>query len=265
VCCNAATPVWDSPIRPRNPVDVRAVRVNHMAGSWPQRYDFVLSIVIPTLNAARCLGGALDALNQEHARLGFEVIVSDGGSVDDTRFVAAKAGGIFLDGPRGRGNQLAAGAEAAAGDWLLFLHADTVLATGWADAVAEFIADAGNVHQAAVFRFVLDDDSVAARWLERTASWRTRTMGLPYGDQGLLISRPLYERLGGFRAMPLMEDVDIVRRIGQDRLRVLDVDAVTAADRYRRDGYLFRPLRNLVCLGLYVVGVPPRYIDPLYR
>lgn len=103
------------------------------------------------------------------------------------------------------------------------------------------------------------------RVLEATVLWRCRVLALPYGDQGLLISRGFYEELGGYRAVPLMEDVDLVRRIGRRRLRALPARAVTSAEKYRRDGYLIRPLRNLLCLGLYSVGVPPRYIESIYR
>ena len=95
-------------------------------------------------------------------------------------------------------------------------------------------------------------------------SWRCRLLALPYGDQGLLIPRGLYEALGGFRPLPLMEDVDLVRRIGRRRLALLPVAAVTSAARYRRAGYGPRVLRNLACLSLYGLGVPPRVIARLY-
>ena len=93
---------------------------------------------------------------------------------------------------------------------------------------------------------------------------RCRWLVLPYGDQGLLISRKLYDELGGFRPMPMMEDVDLVRRIGRKRLTMLGHRAVTSAARYRRDGYLRRSARNLTCLSLFCVGVPPRLIARLY-
>jgi hypothetical protein len=87
---------------------------------------------------------------------------------------------------------------------------------------------------------------------------------LPYGDQGLLISRSLYERLGGFRPLPLMEDVDLVRRIGGSRLERLAVAAVTSAERWRRDGWLRRSARNLLCLALYRFGMRPERLARLY-
>ena len=100
--------------------------------------------------------------------------------------------------------------------------------------------------------------------LSSLANWRARKLGLPYGDQGLLISRGFYDALGGYRPLVLMEDVEFVRRIGRRRLVGLDAVALTSAARYRRGGYLARPLRNAACLGLYFLGLPPPLIARLY-
>lgn len=222
----------------------------------------MLSIVIPALDAAATIEQALRAVAAPG--LAHEVIVADGGSTDATPTVAAAHGATVVRAPAGRGPQLATGAAAARGDWLLFLHADTVLEAGWAEAARAFAADPANRRRAAVFRFALDDPGRPARRLERLVAWRTRFLGLPYGDQGLLIAHPFYDETGGFRPLPLMEDVDLVRRIGRKRLVRLDVAAVTSAERYRRHGYLLRPLRNLACLGLYFLGVPLRLVARLY-
>jgi rSAM/selenodomain-associated transferase 2 len=224
----------------------------------------VLSIVIPTLNAANVLGPTLEALAAA-GQLPHEVIVADGGSIDDTPLIAINGGAILLEAQRGRGRQLAAGAAAAAGDWLLFLHADTQPQAGWVKPVQAFMADPENRFRAGYFRFALDDRARAARMIERVVGLRSRLLGLPYGDQGLLIGRIFYEKLGGYKRLPLMEDVDIVRRIGRNRLRPIAATAVTSADKYRRDGYLLRPIRNLFMLGLYTAGVSPRYLNTLYH
>lgn len=222
-----------------------------------------LSIVLPTLNAAASLPATLAGL-REAADWPCETVVADGGSVDGTASVAAGAGARVIAAPRGRGPQLAAGGAATTGDWLLFLHADTVLAPGWSKAAAAFMGDRGNVQRAAYFRFRLDDDSAPARRVERLTHWRCRRFGLPYGDQGLLLHRDFYAALGGYPPMVLMEDVALVRRIGRRRLVGLAHDAVTAATRYRREGYWRRPARNLCCLTLFLLGMPADRIARLY-
>ena len=107
-----------------------------------------------------------------------------------------------------------------------------------------------------VLEFALDDPSSSARRLERLVRWRNRLFGLPYGDQGLLISKRLYGRIGGYRDFSLMEDVDIVRRLGRESLRAIDFRATTSAVRFQQDGYWVRPMRNLACLALFYIGVP---------
>jgi GT2 family glycosyltransferase len=179
--------------------------------------------------------------------------------------IAAGTGARVISAPRGRGSQLTAGAATALGDWLLFLHGDTVLEPGWGAAARSFMAAPGGATRAAAFRFALDDASPHARRLEAMVTWRCHVFGLPYGDQGLLISRALYERVGGYRPLPLMEDVDLIRRIGRRNIMLLDVAAVTSAARFRQGGYLRRPLRNLACLVLYLAGLPPPMIARLYR
>ncbi|MAF48929.1 MAG: TIGR04283 family arsenosugar biosynthesis glycosyltransferase [Rhodospirillales bacterium] len=223
----------------------------------------MLSTVIPTLEAADSLADAIRCVAESEFET--EIIVADGGSSDGTAAIAEALGARLIRCPPGRGGQLRAGAEAASGDWLLFLHADTVLAPGWQAAGRDFMNDAGTLERAAVFGFALDDAAPAARRLEKLVAWRSRFLALPFGDQGLLIGRAFYDKLGGYRPLPLYEDVDLVRRIGAKRLTVLDASAVTSAARYRRAGYVFRPLRNLTCLGLYFAGLPPRLIGRLYR
>ena len=222
----------------------------------------MLSIVIPTLNEAARLPATLAALA---AGPETEIVVSDGGSQDGTGALAQEAGATVVSGNRGRGAQLAAGAAAAKGGWLCFLHADTRLAAGWRAVADAFIADPGNRQRAGYGQFRLDDPHPRARTLEARVAWRCRRFGLPYGDQGLLIGREFYRSLGGYRPIPLFEDVDLVRRIGRSRLVPLDIDAVTAADRYLRAGYRRRSAANLALLSLYFLGVSPALLARLYR
>ena len=218
-----------------------------------------LSVVIPALNAATTLAATLTSLDGAD-----EVIVADGGSFDRTRDIAGEFGARVVTSRTGRGYQLAAGAEQAIGDWLLFLHADTTLEQDWKRTVDGYTADPTNRDRAASFRFALDDASPGARRLERMVAWRSETLALPYGDQGLLIKRDFYRSLGGFRAFPLMEDVDLVRRIGRRRLVMLPIAARTSAKRWKSEGWARRSLRNFTCLSLYFLGVPPRFLHRIY-
>lgn len=216
-----------------------------------------LSVVVPALNAAATLRPTVASLGEVD-----ELIVVDGGSSDGTAALAVELGARLVEAPRGRGRQLHAGATAASGEWLLFLHADTRLAEGWLAAARRHMAD--HPRAAACFAFRLDDDSWQARLLERGVALRVRALALPYGDQGLLLPRALYEAVGGFRPLPLMEDVDLVRRIGRKRLRLLDAAAITSPARWHRDGWWRRSARNLACLSLYGLGVSPARIARLY-
>jgi rSAM/selenodomain-associated transferase 2 len=218
----------------------------------------MISIVIPALNAAATLGACLEAVREAD-----EIVVVDGGSSDGTTAIAQGAGARLVQSPRGRGAQLAAGAAAAGGDWLLFLHADTLLASGWREAADRHMA--GHPGKAACFRFRLDAGERRARLVEAGVGLRVRLLGLPYGDQGLLVSRSLYDEVGGFRPLALMEDVDLVRRIGARRIERLGIDAVTSAERWRRDGWLRRSGRNLLCLAFYRFGMSAERVARLYR
>lgn len=224
-----------------------------------------LEAVVPALDAAAHIEAALGSLAEGRARglLG-RILVVDGGSSDDTAARARRAGAEVMTAPPGRGRQLAAGADALEGDWLLFLHADTVLAPGWSETAAAFLADPASRERAAVFSLAFDEPSAAARRTARLANWRARRLGLPYGDQGLLLSRTFYRALGGFRPLALMEDVDLARRIGRRRLALLEARAVTSAARYRRAGWWSRSARNLLLLSLYYLGVPPGVLRRLY-
>ena len=219
----------------------------------------MLSVVIPTLNAAATLAETIAAVTATAA----EVLVVDAASMDATAAVARDAGARVLDAPRGRGAQLAAGIAAARQPWLLLLHADTVLDPDWPEAATAHIA-AGPA-RAGYFRFALASANPRARRLERAVAWRCRVLALPYGDQGLLIHRDLLAAMGGIRPLPLMEDVDLVRRLGRARLCALDAAAVTSAERWERDGWLRRSARNLTCLAGWFAGIPPSRLARWYR
>ncbi len=215
-----------------------------------------LSVVVPTLDEAETLPRLLKDL----AALGpgVEIVVCDGGSRDGTRARAEAGGARVVTGPRGRGSQLRAGAEAAGGSWLFFLHADTHLPPAAAAALQDFLASAGP-HDAAAFRFRLAVDGWRARLQEAGQRLRQRLTGLVYGDQGLVLSRHLYEAVGGYPDWPLMEDVELVDRIRtHGRLHVLEAALPTSPRRYREEGRGRAVLRNLALILLFRLGVSPR-------
>jgi rSAM/selenodomain-associated transferase 2 len=247
--------------------------VKNNVGTLVDLVSVVISVVIPALNAGADLPATLATLGSARAEVAgvkalgakalvAEVLVVDGGSTDATARIATASGASVITAARGRGAQLAAGVAAATQPWLLLLHADTRLAPGWADAAGGHMRT--NQDRAAYFRFVLDSEDRRARRLERLVAWRCRVLALPYGDQGLLIHRDLLRAVGGVRPLPLMEDVELVRRLGRHRLVALEANAVTSAAKWRREGWYRRSARNLLCLSLYLAGVPPRLIARVY-
>lgn len=227
-----------------------------------------LSIVIPTLESAPRIGPCLAALSEALSDgLLRDVVISDGGSADDIAEIADALGAVFVSGPKGRGGQLRRGAAAATGEWLLFLHADTVLLPGWTKAVRRHLdaaMAAPGRPRAAAFRLAFDDDSFAASAAAGWANFRSRLFALPYGDQGLLISRALYREIDGYPDQPLMEDVAIARRIGRRRLTLLNAVALTSAERYRRGGWIRQGLGNWARLAAYAAGASPERLAKRY-
>ena len=223
-----------------------------------------ISIIIPTLNVAHVVSATLESLGTlDGLDLIREVIFSDGGSSDATEEIASACGAEFIKGPAGRGKQLQRGVQAASGSWLLILHADTRLSPGWEKHLRNFMQK--NKCHAGYFRFALEDTGIRPYLIARLVSLRCRLFSLPYGDQGLFVSRDLYEAVGGYAEIPLMEDVDLVRRIGRNNLREVCITATTSAVRYQKYGYLFRTIYNLFCLLLFFLGVSPAKIKNIYE
>jgi len=217
----------------------------------------LLSVIIPTLNAAQRLPLCLDALVAPavHGLIN-EVIIVDGGSTDETVTIADGFGAKILTAPPGRGGQLAAGGAAARGEWLLFLHGDTVLDEAWGQEARCFIEK--NIYAAGVFRLAFDAKGLAPKIVAAGAAMRTKILKSPYGDQGLLIAKRTYDQIGGFSDMPLFEDVDMIDRLvkvyGSKALWVLNARATTSPVRYERDGYIRRVVRNIVLLTRFRLG-----------
>jgi rSAM/selenodomain-associated transferase 2 len=212
-----------------------------------------LSIIIPALDEAALIAAAV-----RHARaFGLaEVIVADGGSLDATVEAAEEAGAKVVLARRGRAAQQNAGAAAAMGDTFVFLHADTRLPPGAMGRITEILADPGV--SLGAFRLGFDRDDFGTRFLVFGADLRMRLFALPYGDQALFLRRESFERLGGFRDVPIMEDLCLVRRAKRFGRVVIAPERVqTSPRRYDRNGLLRNMLMNWVGASLFALGAPP--------
>jgi len=219
-----------------------------------------VSVIIPTLDAAEELPGALACLMEGlEAGVVRELVISDGGSSDATLAIAEEVGAVVVRGAAGRGGQLARGAAVAGGPWLLFLHADTCLRPGWAEVVTNHI---GQSDRAAYFRLAFRAPGLAPRIVAAWANLRARA-GLPFGDQGLLLPRALYQAVGGFPDIPLMEDVALARAL-RGRLQPLPAAAETGAGRYLRNGWVRQGAANWWRLARFFAGADPAKLARRY-
>lgn len=219
-----------------------------------------LSVIIPTLDAAvalpQTLGGLMEGLEAGLVR---ELIISDGGSGDATRAMADEVGAVWVSGAPSRGGQLRRGVVASGGAWLLVLHADTVLPEGWSGVVERQMSRG----RPGYFRLGFDAEGLAPTLVAGWANLRSRVFGLPYGDQGLLISRSEYDAVGGYLDIPLMEDVAMARALGR-RMEEMPLRVRTSAARYAQDGWMRRGMRNLMLLLRYLCGTKPEKLHARY-
>lgn len=212
----------------------------------------MICAVIPTCDSEADLPGLLLQLRTSD----MQIVVSDRGSDDKTLKIAARHKAVIAIGRAGRGHQLRRGARRGVDcEWLLFLHADSQLPGHWETLVTRHIKD--HHSKAGYFDLSYDSPKFAARLVEILVKLRCAVFALPYGDQGLLISRALYEEVGGYGAVPLFEDVAIIRAIGRNRLRRLGGALITSADKYESDGFFRRGWRNLGLLRRYLKGESP--------
>jgi rSAM/selenodomain-associated transferase 2 len=227
----------------------------------------LVTIVIPVLNDAPVLADLLNDLQLYGEQPAVEIVVVDGGEAADPALEQLRtrhAGVTWLRSIGGRGAQMNHGARQARGRWLLFLHADTRLGAGWLDELRWLDGRPGVAGGS--FRFALDSRSPWARWIERGVEVRVRLFDLPYGDQALFATRGDFNALGGFREMPLMEDVDFVRRLRRrGRLARVPVAALTSARRWEQDGWVRRSAENVMLTLLFLAGLPPERLAGRYN
>jgi rSAM/selenodomain-associated transferase 2 len=220
----------------------------------------LISIIVPTLNEATNLPVTLRQLAQ---RPDVELIIVDGGSTDHTVRVARQFTSFVFVSPPGRAVQMNTGARHATGDILLFLHADTFLLPGALDELIRRLTGDGAVGGA--FDLNLDSPSRLMRIIAKVSSQRARFFRTPYGDQAIFCWRQVFEQVGGYPAIPIMEDVALARRLRRaGRLTFLQTGLVTSARRWVANGVLKTTLVNWWVMFLYCLRIPPRHLRRIY-
>lgn len=219
-----------------------------------------ISIIIPTLNEADTITLALESTRKAtHS----ERIVVDAGSSDQTSSLARRWGARVITSPLGRAQQMNAGAEAARGEVLLFLHADTRLPERFDDPVRHIMAQSGVA--AGAFELRIDGKERGLRIIEKVANWRSRRMQFPYGDQAIFVRSQLFHQVGGFSDIPIMEDFELIRRLRRlGRIAIAALPATTSARRWKQQGTWQTTLLNQAFILAYCAGVAPSRIARWY-
>nr|WP_052334351.1 TIGR04283 family arsenosugar biosynthesis glycosyltransferase [Oscillatoria sp. PCC 10802] len=220
-----------------------------------------MSIIVPALNEAGAIQKTLELAKLADS---VEVIVADGGSEDETVGVSQSAGVRVISAPKGRARQMNAGAAAATGDILLFLHADTHLPQGFDEIVRQALATPGAI--AGAFELRIDSPQPVLRLVEIGVNWRSRLFQMPYGDQAIFLPAPVFRSCSGFPDTAIMEDFQLMlqlRRLG--KINIVAMPVVTSGRRWQKLGVLKTTLINQLVIVAYFLGVPPERLARWYR
>lgn len=220
-----------------------------------------VSVIIPALNEAAHIAATLDGVRKSSPQ---EIIVVDGGSVDETCAVAQKSGATVIHSQPGRARQMNAGAAQTTGNVLLFLHADTTLPENWMRVVTDTLGKPGVV--AGSFGFRVAESFPGRWWVEWTTNLRSRWFQNPYGDQTQFLRRTLFEELGGFADLPIMEDYELNQRLRKvGRVVTAKTAAITSGRRWKRLGVVRTTLTNKAMIAGFHLGVCPQKLARFYR
>ena len=228
------------------------------------RNQLDFSIVVPVLNEADGINSLIEHLRRRGCGHAYEVIVVDGDPGGNTVNVIQAEDVVKVTAEKGRARQMNVGAELARGRVLIFLHADTRLPEG---ALAKIVRALENPdYVGGAFDLRIDSDRLFLRYISMRASRRSRRTRMPYGDQAIFLRKEYFDQIGGFKDIPLMEDIELMRRIKRDgkRIYILPDKVTTSARRWQRDGALYTTLRNQLLVALFRFGVSPSRLAEYY-
>jgi rSAM/selenodomain-associated transferase 2 len=226
--------------------------------------ECIFSIIVPVLNEADQINPLIEHIHNQGFGPLYEVIVVDGDPQGGTVRIIQDKDVIAITSEKGRGRQMNAGAAAARGEILIFLHADTKLPDGALEKISRALEDQNYVGGA--FDLKIDSDRLFLKYISARASLRSRWNRIPYGDQAIFIRKKYFDQIGGYKEIPLMEDVDLMRRIKKDGKQiVIFPDKVrTSARRWESEGALYTTLRNQILVRLFYLGVSPHRLAKYY-
>lgn len=235
-----------------------------MGHSHPKPYQNTFSIIVPVLNEQDRINSFIDSIKSQDNKGNLEVIIVDGDPQCRTVDAITDSSVIHLNSPKGRGCQMNAGAAVANGEILLFLHADTRLPD---NALGKISLELQNTdYVGGAFDLKIDSDRLFLRYISVRASLRSRWNRIPYGDQAIFIRKKYFDQLGGYKEIPLMEDVDLMRRIKKDgkQIIILRDKVITSARRWENDGMLYTTMRNQILVRLFYLGISPHKLAKYY-
>jgi rSAM/selenodomain-associated transferase 2 len=235
-----------------------------MENIYRKQYQHKFSIIVPVLNEQARINSFLEKINRQSYDSSFEIIIVDGDSHSGTINAVRDNNVICITSPKGRGHQMNNGAAKARGEILIFLHADTILPDNALGKISMALQDTDYVGGA--FDLKIDSDRLFLKYISVRTSLRSHCNRIPYGDQAIFIRKKYFDQIGGFKEIPLMEDVDLMRRIKKDgkKIIILPDKVTTSARRWENDGALYTTMRNRILVGLFYLGVSPHRLAKYY-
>ena len=223
-----------------------------------------ISVIVPVFNETDVINSLIDHVKSLDRETRMEIIVVDGNPAGNTLNAVERDNIVKVMSPPGRGTQLNAGAECASGEIVLFLHADTELPGGALQLISRSM-ETGK-HVAGAFRLGIKSQAPIFRIIEFGSMIRSRLTRVPFGDQAIFMRRSYFREIGGYRDIPIMEDVDLMVRIRtrRDKIVILPEKVGTSSRRWEQEGVLRCVVRNWFLRTLYLCRIPPQKLARLY-